>query len=228
MSRAHSSFIPSEQLGTVVDWDFGAVDQTSLRFAAKLQAQAVAEDAAKTNAARQEGYAEGYAQGHAQATLAGQRYLQEYIDAQGHEVAQKFGLLLQSAQAQIADSEQVIAQGVLELACELAKQVLRQELSANPNSLLPAVREAVRSIAVDSKAAVVHMHPLDMDVMADVLRDEFPGLALQMLSDSTLTQGGCVLQSAGTVVDATVEKRWSKAVAKLGLEVPWEQDDESA
>jgi flagellar assembly protein FliH len=35
-----------------------------------------------------------------------------------------------------------MAQGVLELACELARQVLRHELSVNPNVVQPVIREA--------------------------------------------------------------------------------------
>ena len=36
-----------------------------------------------------------------------------------------------------------MAQGMLELACELARQVLRHELSVNPNALQPVIREAL-------------------------------------------------------------------------------------
>jgi hypothetical protein len=43
MSRAHSSFIPAEQVNAVADWNFGAVDQAAIRFAAKLKAQAEAQ-----------------------------------------------------------------------------------------------------------------------------------------------------------------------------------------
>ena len=40
MTRTHSRFIPGEEVATVTEWDFGAVDQVSVRFAAKLKAQA--------------------------------------------------------------------------------------------------------------------------------------------------------------------------------------------
>jgi flagellar assembly protein FliH len=41
-------------------------------------------------------------------------------------------------------------------------------------------------------------------------------------------RGGCLVESAGTVVDGTLEKRWSRTVAKLGLQSSWEvsNDDE--
>lgn len=229
-TRTHSRFIPGEEVGAVTEWNFGAVDQASVRFAAKLKAQALAEEQAKGDVLRQagfsDGYAEGFAQGHAQATLEGQRQINEYIATQGQELAQNYGQIFASAQAQIAEHEQGMAKGVLELACELARQVLRHELSSNPNALQPVIREALSVLAIDSKAALVRMNPLDLDVLEDVLRQEFTNLSLTLLADTSVTRGGCLVEAAGTVVDGTVEKRWTRAVANLGLETSWEVSDD--
>lgn len=229
MSRGHSRFISDEDVATVAEWDFGAVDQSAVRFAAKLKAQEEAEENAKETSLRQAGYAEGYAagfaQGHAQATLEGQRQISEYIDTTGKESAATFASLFGSVREQLDQAEQVMARGVLELACELARQVLRHEMSTNPNALQPVVREALGMLSVDSKAAVVRMNPLDIEVLAEVVRQEFSSLALTLLPDATLARGGCLVESAGTVVDATVEKRWLRAVSSLGLDAPWEAGD---
>jgi flagellar assembly protein FliH len=228
MSRGHSRFISDEDVATVTEWDFGAVDHSAVRFAAKLRAQEEAEEAAKESSARQAGYAEGYAagfaQGHAQATLEGQRQITEYIATQGQENATTFASLFDNVRQQLSQAEQVMAQGVLELACELARQVLRHEMSTNPNALQPVVREALGMLAVDNKAAVVRMNPLDIEVLAEVVRQEFSSLALTLLPDPNLARGGCLVEAAGTVVDATVEKRWLRAVSSLGLDAPWEPD----
>lgn len=228
MTRNHNRFISGEDLGTVAGWEFGAVDQASVRFAAKIRAQELAEEQARENEARQAGFADGYAQGHAQATLEGQRLIGEYIENQGQDAARQFGQLFEAANAGIAESHQVMAKGVLELACELARQVLRHELSTNPNALQPVIREALSVLSTDSKAALVRLNPLDLDVLEDVLRQEFSGLSLTLLADSSITRGGCLVESAGTVVDGTIEKRWTRAVARLGLESAWEvlHDDE--
>lgn len=233
MTRSqHSRFIPGEEVGTVTEWDFGAVDQTSVRFAAKLKAQAQIEEQAKEENVRKagfaDGYSQGYTQGHAQATLEGQRQITEYIATQGQETARTFGQLFETASAQLAESEQVMAKGVLELACEVARQVLRHEMSTNPNALQPVVREALSVLAIDSKAALVRLNPLDMEVLAEVLRQEFSSLSLTLLPDSSMTRGGCLVESAGTVVDGTVEKRWKRAVASLGLDSAWEDDHDAA
>jgi flagellar assembly protein FliH len=92
------------------------------------------------------------------------------------------------------------------------------------NALLPVVREALGMLASDSKAAVVRLNPVDLEVVSNVLQSEFPGLALQVLGDAAVQPGGCVVESAGTVVDGTLERRWQRAVASLGLESDWKAD----
>ncbi len=224
MSRAHSSFIPAEDVVAASDWAFDPVDQAALRFAAKVKAQAEAEDRARDGSARQAGFADGYAQGHAQATLEGQRLITEYIATQGQDAADQFLALFRSAQAQVEQSQQALAQGVLELACELARQVLRRELTANPNALQPVLREALGMLTVDTKMAAVRLHPQDLEVMADDVAREFPNLNLSLVPDASVSPGGCLVEAAGTVVDGTVQRRWHRAVASLGLESSWEAD----
>ena len=222
MTRNHNRIISGEDLGTVTGWEFGAVDQASVRFAAKVRERELAEEQVRANEARQVGFSEGYAQGHAQATLEGQRLINDYIASEGKDAARQFAGLFESVNAQMEGAQQTMAQGVLELTCELARQVLRHELSVNPNALQPVVREALSVLSIDSKAALVRLNPLDLDILEEVLRQEFSGLSLTLLADSAISRGGCLVESAGTVVDGTMEKRWIRAVAKLGLDSSWE------
>jgi flagellar assembly protein FliH len=237
MSRGQARFIPGEAIGSAIGWDFGDVDKASSRFAAKLAAQALAEEQAKDTLLRQssfseghtkghaEGYAEGFAQGHAQATLEGQRQLNDYIANEGKVAAESLANLFATAQNQLRDSQQAMAQGVLELACAIAQQVLRRELSVDSKVLQPVVREALSTLGSDNKAALVRMNPADMEALTEVLQQEFSHLALTLVSDSSVSRGGCLVESAGTVVDGTLEQRWRKTVSTLGLEIPWDGED---
>ena len=234
MTRAKSSFIPGEEIAQVADWSFTAVDQHSDRFAAKLRAQQLEETLLKEDNLRQQGYeegfaagyAEGFAKGHAQAALAGQQQLDDYIATQGSEAAHNFGHLFEQVRTQLAAQEQDIAKGLLEMACELARQVLRKELSVNPNLLQPVIREALGMLTLDNRAAVVRLNPVDADVLAGTVREDFGGLALTLIPDASVTQGGCLVECAGAVVDGTVERRWQRVVASLGLESRWEADND--
>ncbi len=221
--RNYSRFIPGEEIDAVEQWNFAAVDTASLLLAAQVKVRDEAAEESKQEACRQAGYAEGFAQGRAQATMEAQRQMADYIAHQGSDAARQFAQLFATVQAQLAEAEQVMAQGTLELACELARQVLRRELSVDPKAVQPVIREALGLLVADTKSAVVRLHPLDFNVLEEVIRTEFSSLSLTLLADPTLTRGGCLIESAGTVVDGTLEKRWMRAVASLGLDSSWEE-----
>jgi len=228
--RNLSRFIPGEEIGAVARWDFGDVDADLLQLAADAQARTDAQahahqaqrDAERDVVVRRQAYAEGFAQGQATATLRAEQQHQEFVDNQGLQAARRFGQLLASARKQLVQSEQVMAQGVLQLACVLARQLLRHELSVNPNALQPVLREGLQMLGDDTKAAAVRLHPLDLDMLQDVIQSEFGALQLTLTADATIEQGGCLISSAGAVIDASLETRWRRAIAKLGLEVRWD------
>jgi len=221
--RNYSRFIPGEEIDAVEQWNFAAVDTASLLLAAQVKVRDEAAEESKQEACRQAGYAEGFAQGRAQATVEAQRQMADFIAHQGSDAARQFARLFATVQAQLAEAEQVMAQGTLELACELARQVLRRELSVDPKAVQPVIREALGLLVADTKSAVVRLHPLDLKVLEEVVRTEFSSLSLTLLADPSLTRGGCLIESAGTVVDGTLEKRWMRAVANLGLDSSWEE-----
>lgn len=230
--RNYSRFIPGEEIDSFKQWDFGAVDSAALLLAAKAKEEEDLVESGKDDALTQQGYAQGYAegfvQGQAQLRLEAQRQISEFVEQQGQEASERFSALFANAQAQLMESEQVIAQGVLELACELARQVIRQEISVNPNVLQPVIREAMGLLGVETKAAVVRLCPADFEVLEEPVRAEFAAMALTLVADSSLSAGGCLIESAGTVIDGRIEKRWSQVVASLGLNQAWGDGDEPA
>lgn len=224
MRSAYSRFIPGEEIDAVAEWRFGAVE-TAARLLQEQEEARLQEE--QSQALLQEGYAKGFAdgqaEGRAQAMGEAQQQVRAFLDNQGQDTARRLAALVESAHAQLDAAQQVAARGMLELACELARQVLRHEISVNPNVLLPVIREALTPLIADSKSTVIKLHPLDMDMLQDVLRADYPNLPLTLLADDAISRGGCVVQSAGTQIDGTLEKRWARAVGQLGLALPWEE-----
>ncbi|MEK9953056.1 MAG: flagellar assembly protein FliH [Curvibacter sp.] len=222
--RPTTRFIPGEEIDAVSRWSFADVDAAAMLLEQQTRER---ERNQHLEGARQQahadGYAQGFEQGRAQTLLGAQKQISDYIAGQGRETAQQLGALLESARAQLEAAEQMAAQSVLELACELARQVLRHEIASNPNALLPVIREALGQLFADSKAVQIRLHPLDLDVLQDILHEEFPNLPLTLQPDATLTRGGCLVESAGTVIDGRLEKRWARAIGRLGQNLSWEE-----
>lgn len=230
--RSYSRFIPSEEVGDFTQWKFRAVDGSEPEV--EPEPEPVAEpisieiDEAAQQALLQQAcddaYAEGFSQGQAETALEWQRRLDEYVANQGREAAARLQQVLQTLDASLIDMQQHMAQQVLELACDIARQVVRQELTVNTNALQPVVREAVGMVVSEGRPATVRLNPADLAVVEQSVRDEFDAPAIQWLADAGVPAGGCLVESAGMVVDGSLDKRWQRALAALGLQSPWDEE----
>lgn len=229
--RAYSRFIPSEEVGLVTQWRFGAVDGSGIQEPEDDEIPAVELPAEPDEAMQQallqqacdDAFAEGFAQGQAQTALEWQRRMDEYIDNQGREAAQRLQGVMQALDASLGEMQQEMARQVLALACDIARQVVRQEISVNPNVLQPVVREAIGMLVTEGRPAVVRLNPVDMESVGDALSEDAGGPGMRWVADATVLPGGCLVESSGTVIDATLGKRWERAVSALGLESAWQE-----
>ena len=85
------------------------------------------------------------------------------------------------------------------------------------------MREGLQLLADDSQSAVVRLNPLDLDVLEETLQAEFSRLSLTLTPDSSIAPGGCRISSAGAVIEGDLHTRWRRAIAKLGLELDWDE-----
>ena len=228
--RNYTRFIPGEEIDAVEQWQFGSIDTTSQLLAARVKAREVEETAVQTESQMQQVYQDGYAagveQGKLQAQAESQRQMQAFMNNQAQEAAARFAELFAAAQRALEAAEQAMAQGVLSLSCELARQVLRHELLVNPQVVMPVVSEAIGLLGTEFKTAVVKLHRQDLAALGEQIQADFAGLGLSLRADAEVLQGGCLVESAGCVIDGTLQKRWQRAVATLGLSSVWEVADD--
>ena len=227
-SRAHSRFIRSEELGEVSEWRFGAVGPVApvvLELLPEPELEPEEPEQVRLDRAWNDGHAAGLAQGLAEATLEGNQKLDAFAQGQGVETAHNLAELLTAMQSRLAQVEQDMAQQVLALACGLARQIVRRELSVDTTALEPVIREALGMLVMDGKAAVIKLHPEDLEVLQAPLTEAFPSPALTWLPDAAVERGGCMVESGGMVIDGTLSKRWERAVANLGLASAWTDGD---
>lgn len=248
-ARAYSRFIPREDVGEFTLWRFAAVDGSEALLpkpqapvpvvdpvaVAAAEAAAAAQEAAEA-AARQEqeqqqrdaAYAHGVDKGREDAAVEWQQRLDDHIAGAGQEMAQRLDAVVQTLSASLEGMRQHMAQDVLQLACDIARQVVRQELRINPLALQPVVTEALDMLIADGRPATVRLNPADHGVVSAALRENFVDTPVQWLADAQVPEGGCLVESGGTVVDGTLEKRWQRAIIPLGLESAWAADPPAA
>lgn len=228
-TSAFSRFIPREEIDAVAAWSFSAMD-AGLTVPAPLaepepepdtQQPPTAELEQLLQEARQQAYAEGFQHGHDAGSQETRDALEASIRRSAEETAVRMGQLLHSMGDQLIASEQHIARQILELSCDIARQVVRQELKVNTRHLRAVIGEALEQMVEDGLPATVRMHPQDLVLMKGALIETLGENAPELVADPELSPGGCLVLSPSSAVDATIEKRWARAIGNLGLSLDW-------
>ena len=172
---------------------------------ASRQPDPEAERAALREAARAEGYAEGIAAGRVEGEQACSRMKQ---------LAESFSSTLDNLDFRLADM-------VLELALDVARQVVAGELSARPERILDVVNLALKQMAETSREARLLLNPDDAALVRPHLEQVLDKNRLRIVEDARIVRGGCLIETAQGDLDATLPARWRQVVQVLGSNQNW-------
>ena len=222
----HTRFIPREELDSFAAWepsDLAGADAAT-KASQGAAADAPAADPAGAFAeqlrlARQSGYQDGYRDG----LVALEGFKQSFA----HQTTLQVGTLMQSLGTQIDAMQQEMAEALIATALGLARQVLRSELHSQPDSVALVAREAIDTLLLNARHITLRAHPDDQPLIAGGAADVIAARGVRLLADAGVARGGCIVESNVGIVDAGIETRWRRAVAALGSEAPW-HDDEAA
>lgn len=167
--------------------------------------------------AHQEGYDIGFNEGVAAGYQQGR--------AQAEEELGRLRVLLGSVEDAIRQFGQATSDELLNLALEIAKQILQQALGVRPELLLPIVRNVMESIPPHSQHPRLHLHPDDAALVKTHMQAEIAHGAWKIIEDQRMARGGCRIETAAAEVDATLASRWQRLAAALGKDMSWLDDD---
>jgi flagellar assembly protein FliH len=178
------------------------------------RAPGAARMSARGNAAtsEQNGYEAGRAQGHADAMRAVQQ--ERATDLKRIEA------LLAHFQASLQDVTAKAADAVLDLALDVAGQILRREVQAHRDAALPAVREALALVIEAHAHPTVRLAPVDFAVVREALRADGMYQGCRFIADAQVQPGGCRVESPHGEVDGSLATRWRRVVQALGCDAP--------
>ncbi len=101
-----------------------------------------------------------------------------------------------------------------ELAMNIARKVLMQEVRAGRHEIDPIVAEAIERLPT-ARDAVVHLNPADLarcEAAADAA--ERPG-GLRFLADPSVPPAGCVVETSEGVVESSIEEHLDEVLDAL-------------
>ncbi|WP_420998366.1 flagellar assembly protein FliH [Cupriavidus sp. 30B13] len=172
--------------------------------------------------ARKEGYAQGYTQGQTQGYGDGHR--EGY--ARGLEGARAEAGRLQELAATFSHAlgrvDEEVAQTLIALALDVARQLVQKTVVADPSVLLPAVRELLAAEPALSGSPCLLLNPEDVALVETHLAGELEAAGWTVRAEPAVARGGCVASAASGELDATLSTRWNRVVKALGRDDPWE------
>lgn len=217
--------VPKQPMSAWQRWEMGSFEAPYEEFPTIPDAEVLLAkltpplliDEAELSRLRQEAQQAGASAGHAEGYSAGQE--QGYADGQAvaaQEAAalRKLSLALPSALRQ-ADRE--VADALLALALDIARQIVGQALAAEPELILVTVRELLQTEPALSGTPRLLLHPDDMVLVQQYLNDDLQTAGWLLRADPSLTRGDCRVHANSGELDATLATRWQRVTAALGI-----------
>lgn len=159
--------------------------------------------------ARRQGYDAGYASGRAKVVAEAERLASAVV----------------SLEQALTEFDQQVADELLALATEIARQVVREEITARPDVILKVVQEALAQLP--HQHATVFLHPDDASLVRTHIGEALSHAGHRLLEDPRLNPGDCILESGSSQTDATLATRWRRVTETLGLANAWRDKDDS-
>jgi len=227
-ANAYARFIPREELSSFAAWSPGdigdagatphplrrATDEAAKRNAAAGAADVAEQIAAQMRAARQSGYQDGYRDG--LAALEG--FKQSYAS----QTTAQVGALLASFGDELAGLQQEMARTLAIAATQLAHRIVRSEIGTRPELIAHVAQEALDTLMLSAKHITLRVHPDDHALVLQGAAETLQTRGARLLADASMARGGCLVESDIGIIDATIETRWRRAAAALGIDEPWD------
>ena len=132
--------------------------------------------------------------------------------------AREMAKVLDELRGRFAELESDGAEAVLNLALSIARQVIRREIALDAAVVLPPLREAVAAVIDQQSHPRVHMNPQDLARLRNDLEADGMFKGCRLIPDAGIGRGGCRVETAQSEVDATVESRWQRVLAAVGID----------
>lgn len=197
----NSRFIRKEELSAYRRWEIGAIGERTERLDPGVRLPTAGDLQAMQEDVIREGYNAGLAEAQAQAA--------------------RLAAVLQNIEGARQEMQERLAEEILELALDVANQIVRTSLKVRPDLILPLVREAVQALPAVQGEPMLVLNPADADFVREQLAGELERGRWRIAADAGLPPGECRIESAGGDVDATLGKRWARVMEALGVHHDW-------
>lgn len=140
--------------------------------------------------------------------------------AKAKDEATRLGRAAAKLEAALQELDDGVADELLALSLELARLVVRGEITARPETVLAVIHEALGQLP--HQHAAIYLHPDDASLVRSYAGEQLAHAGHRIHEDAKLGRGDCVLDAGGSHLDAALPTRWRRVLENLGVEDAWQ------
>jgi len=203
--------IPKDQVGDAASWELRSLGES---------AQVSRGPSGLWSERERRAFERGREQGVLETTRAAQQVRAGHLD--------RMARVIEKLQAGLDELAARGADALLDLSFEIARQVVRREVSLHRDAAVPAVREAIALIVDHAAHPRVHLSSQDFELVRNELESDASSRGCRFVVDASVPPGGCRIETGQCEIDGTLETRWRRVIATLGAEYPGPADADPA
>ncbi len=108
-----------------------------------------------------------------------------------------------------------VEQELVNLAIEVARQIIRREIKLDSGHVVAVVREAIASLPITTEPRRIHLNPIDASCVKEALLLSEADHSCSIIEDPVISSGGCRIVSGPSQIDATIEKQVATISARI-------------
>lgn len=153
--------------------------------------------------AQKDGFNAGYEEGTARARME----------------ALRLSTLADNLDQALSNLDKDIAEDLMALSLEIARQVVRQQIAVRPEVVMTVVKEAL--LQLPHQHAAIYLHPDDANLVRSYIGEQLSHSGHRILEEPGMERGDCKVEAAGSQIDATLDTRWRRVIESMGLKDVW-------
>jgi len=150
-------------------------------------------------AGREEGYRKGLEEARAEA---------EAVRREGEKIREEAQIVLKEARKAYQEAIEAAEEKILELAVEIAGQIVGRQVELDRDIILDIARRAIQRVA-EGQFYTIYASPEEAAFLRqhreDLLKEAPPNARLQIIADPAVKPGGCRVETESGFIDATVD-----------------------
>lgn len=171
----------------------------------------------------EKGYEEGKTQGLEEGTQAGteQGYQEGFAEGQEqvNESIASWQSMLEHLHQPISQVDEALQSELVKLSVSLARAVIRQEVQTNPDILLTALQDALKTLPIQESSYQIQLHPDDIAIVMQAFSEEqIQQQNWVFIETPGMSRGGCDVTTQNNAVDVSIERRSKDVLDKFLLQ----------